>query len=593
MWTNLRRTLATAAAVLAVVGMYISVHASAWNVGDVIVSTSNSAYNVYDNNGNFKETISWASSADGPGDLAGGCAFNSSSNLYATNFSDTHVVKFDGNDPHGVLDIINDAGPSEVPAASSESILFAKNGDFYVGHADGNHNVHRYNSAGVFQQAYAVATELRGSDHIELAADQKTLFYTSEGGRILRFDLSTGTQLSDFANIGGNSFALRLLPPGDGTGGLLVANFANIKLLNAAGTVIRTYDVPGEDSWFALTLDPNGTSFWSGGLNSSNFYRFNILTGAVEVGPINTGAPGGTMGGICVKGEPTVAVRPPVTIHYDPGTNVSHTFMFGTGPGASTLQVTFDQVITGFDLTFTDRPTNQAAVASRLTIFPGYVCTQHADANCHEYVVEEPIPVKDVDYTGNITLENLWQGVYNNTRLLQDPSTVAGDAFTKDITIAGYSGQGVDGRTDGFSGFLKADAPLTATMVTFSSPTEDDLTVYKITRTAVPVKFTVRSTLPPFEAITPLVPRLSVEFCPHNELTPTCLDGVPISPISSVGKSNTENIARYDPGTMQWIYNLDITGLTNVGKYHIVVIDAEGPTTPPKFTADGVFFHLK
>jgi hypothetical protein len=426
------------------------------------------------------------------------------------------------------------------------------------------------------------------------------MVYTSEGRSIKRFDVGTNTQLSDFVtlpNDGGTAYGVRWLP----TGGLLVADSTEIKRLDASGTVVQTYDAEGENGWFALSLDPNGTSFWSGGVFTRNFYRFNIATGAKELGPITAQAPAPeetnqpiALGGLCIKGEPTVSAPEQHTIHYDPGTNVSHTFMFGTGPGASTLQVTFDQVNAGFDLTFSDRLTNQAAVAPRLAIFfAGYICTQHADANCHEYRVEEPIPMKDVDFTGFIHFQNVWRGVYTNTRLLQDRSDVAGDDFSVDTTVGAYTGQGVDGLTDGFSGFLKADAPPTAALVVFSSPSQDDLTVYKMTRTAVPVKFMVRSALPPFGVITPLVPRLSVEFCPPPELPESCHDGVPIAPISSVGKSNTENIARFDPGAMQWIYNLDISGLTNVGKYHLVVIDAEGPTTPPKFPASGVFFHLQ
>jgi hypothetical protein len=41
--------------------------------------------------------------------------------------------------------------------------------------------------------------------------------------------------------------ALRLLPPGDGTGGLLVADRNNIKRLDGNGIVVQTYDFLGED----------------------------------------------------------------------------------------------------------------------------------------------------------------------------------------------------------------------------------------------------------------------------------------------------------------------------------------------------------
>lgn len=59
-----------------------------WNVGDVFAGVGGGAYNVYDNAGVFKETIS-----DGLGGFTTGCAFNGTlDKLYATNFSNTKVA---------------------------------------------------------------------------------------------------------------------------------------------------------------------------------------------------------------------------------------------------------------------------------------------------------------------------------------------------------------------------------------------------------------------------------------------------------------------------------------------------------------------
>jgi hypothetical protein len=82
-----------------------------------------------------------------------------------------------------------------------------------------------------------------------------------------------------------------------------VASTASIKRVDGAGNVIQSYDAPGEDDWFALSLDPNGTSFWSGSFDTGNFYRFNIASGAVEIGPLATGS--SALFGLCVKGEIT------------------------------------------------------------------------------------------------------------------------------------------------------------------------------------------------------------------------------------------------------------------------------------------------
>ena len=129
----------------------------------------------------------------------------------------------------------------------------------------------------------------QGADWLDLSSDQRTLYYTSAGRRIMRFDTVTHTQLPDFASLFtydqanlqegmGQLFALRLLPDGS----VLVADNLNVKHLNAAGQVTRTYDLPGHDNWFSLNLAPLGTSFWSGDGRNGTIHRFDIATGALE-----------------------------------------------------------------------------------------------------------------------------------------------------------------------------------------------------------------------------------------------------------------------------------------------------------------------
>lgn len=302
--------------------------ASTWNTGDVFAGVGGGNYNVYDNAGVFKETISDGSGAA----FTTGCAFNSAlDKLYTTNFSNQNVVAYNDPHPHTIAQTIPTGD------ASPESVVFAGNGDFYIGHADGTHQIQRYNSAGVLQQSYAAATENRGTDWLDLASDQKTMFYTSEGTHVKRFDVSGGgAQLADFNAValpGSNAFALRLLPPGDGTGGLLVADTADIKRLDGTGTVIQSYSVAGENSWFSLNLDPNGTSFWAGNFGTGKFYRFNISTGAVEVGPINTST--SSFFGLCLKGELTAALQgitlSPATATNEVGENHTVTATVTTG----------------------------------------------------------------------------------------------------------------------------------------------------------------------------------------------------------------------------------------------------------------------
>jgi hypothetical protein len=166
----------------------------------------------------------------------------------------------------------------------------------------------------VLQQTYTPEIETQGTDWIALAANQTTLYYTSEGRRIKRYNLSgSGSQLPDLPIAlpdPGTAYGLRLLPPFDGSGGLIVADYFNIKRLDSNGAVIQTYDRPGADGWFSVSLDPNGTSFWAlvtGVSTSGSFYRFNLATGNPELGPFYPD--GSPASGICVKGEPTT---PPI-----------------------------------------------------------------------------------------------------------------------------------------------------------------------------------------------------------------------------------------------------------------------------------------
>jgi uncharacterized repeat protein (TIGR01451 family) len=288
------------AAAAVILGLALSAGATAsttWNIGDVFAGVAGGSYNVYSNSGTFKETIS-----DGSGGFTTGCSFNPSlDKLYTTSFSVSKVVVYNNASPHSIAQTISTG------KVAAESIVFAASGNFFVG-GPSDPEIEEYDASGTLVDNDTVAADgTGGPDWIDLAADQKTIFYTSESRVVRRFDALADVQLADFATLpgSGQAFALRLLSPGDGSGGLLVADRGDVKRLDGSGAVVQTYDVAGEDSWFSLNLDPNGTSFWAGDFGTNNFYRFNIGTGAVEVGPI---ASGGSLFGLCLKGEITAAV---------------------------------------------------------------------------------------------------------------------------------------------------------------------------------------------------------------------------------------------------------------------------------------------
>ena len=268
-----------------------TVAATTWNNGDVFVGVASGSYMVYDNNGNYKETISSGSG------YTTGAAFNPGfTHLYTTSFSTGNIVKYDDISPHA-------SSTFAAAISTPESISFKINGGYFVGGPVGG-QIAEFDATDTLVTVHSVASGRIGTDWVDLAINQTTIFYTGEGTQVKRWDTGAG-QMTDFSSSLTNGFALRLLPPYDGSGGLLVADMGNIKRLDGAGAVAQTYDVSGENAWFALNLDPNGTSFWSADFGTANFYRFNIATGVVEVGPINTGTGSSTVYGLCVKGEPT------------------------------------------------------------------------------------------------------------------------------------------------------------------------------------------------------------------------------------------------------------------------------------------------
>ncbi len=292
-------------------GISISGSASAaphdFQIGDVICGVMSGNYQIYDNDGVYIETI-----YDSLGGVTTGPRYfddpdDPPGRLYVTDFSIGHVVILDGSTGHAVLQDINTAPGG---GWSCESIVLDETGGFFVGHAAGDQDVQRYDAAGSYLGDFDVAIGPAGSDWIELACDQTTLFYTSEGTDVRRYDVGTDTQLADFATgLPNFCFGLRLLPPFDGASGLLVAGQFSVYRLDGAGSIAQIYDVAGEDYWFTVALDPNGTSFWAGDLGTANFYRFEIASGAVEVGPVNTGTGYGTFAGLAVVGEPSAATN--------------------------------------------------------------------------------------------------------------------------------------------------------------------------------------------------------------------------------------------------------------------------------------------
>lgn len=285
--------------VLFLVAILISVKAAAavpYQKGDVFAGTGDGKIDVYSSTGVFIQTLDTTS---GSTEQTGMC-FDATGNLYATSFTDRSMSKFDN---AGTLLVYPWGGPFSV---RPESCVVDKSGNIYTGEVDGDEKIRKFDTAGTLLGEWSPATERRGLDWIDLAADQKTMFYTSEGSSVKRFDVSTGTQLSDFATgLQSPCYALRIRPNGE----VMVACSNLVYRLDSAGSVMQTYPKSAyvETSFFfALNLDLDGTSFWTGGFSTGNIYKIDIATGnqltTFTAPPRRT-----SMAGLAVFGEITVA----------------------------------------------------------------------------------------------------------------------------------------------------------------------------------------------------------------------------------------------------------------------------------------------
>jgi hypothetical protein len=190
-----------------------------------------------------------------------------------------------------------------------ESCVFDRTGNVYVGQAGASGStdeavaIMKFDRHGNALDRYVVPTGPRGTDWIELAGDQCTLYYTSEDTSVRRYDLCTRTPLPDFAIdlTPPYCYALRLRPNSE----LMVACQDAVHRLSPEGVNLQTYtrQAIGEldaGGLFALNLDPDGTSFWTAGVHSGNVYRVDIESGTV-LANFNTGS--GGVSGLAVYDE--------------------------------------------------------------------------------------------------------------------------------------------------------------------------------------------------------------------------------------------------------------------------------------------------
>ncbi|MBZ5559248.1 MAG: hypothetical protein LAO77_18400 [Acidobacteriia bacterium] len=251
--------------------------------GDVVVSFQDGSVQWHRADGSLYTVLKGTV----PGN-AEGMRFDASGNLYVSHWC------VDGNCALGnTIEKFDVHGRSLGSVGSGydcnpHAIDFDAAGHAYVGQADCTGDILKF-TLGQPPTSYTVAQENRGSFWIDLAPDDCTIFYTSWGPDILRYNACTQTQLPRFNVVGlpgGETHGLAVLADG----GVLVSSGAVVSRLNVAGIVVQTYSVSFEpEYWAGLDLVGDGT-FWAVNYYTSNVHRFNLTTGA-RTESFSTGAP--------------------------------------------------------------------------------------------------------------------------------------------------------------------------------------------------------------------------------------------------------------------------------------------------------------
>lgn len=292
------------------VGFLIELPAGAEQVrfrkGDIVAAVAQGRVLHFDKDGKLRQILDTRSGA-----FCTGMCFDAEGTLYVTNFGTNSMSTFSR---RGELLKASWGGPFNLNA---ESCVVDKQGNVYTGEADGDRDVRKFSQEGRPLETFGVATGSRGTDWIELAADQCRVFYTSEGWEVKIYDVCRQRQLDDFVTgLEGPCYALRLRDNGE----LMVTCQTRVYRLDRGGSIVKIYVISGE-SLFAMNLDPDGRTFLTAGQESGNVYRVDIESGrGTEIRLFNVqdhrdsdvwkrglglGGVGG-VGGLAVYGELTV-----------------------------------------------------------------------------------------------------------------------------------------------------------------------------------------------------------------------------------------------------------------------------------------------
>jgi hypothetical protein len=262
--------------------------------GDVFVGMMDGSVQWRAPNGTLRRTLTGVTDGE-----SSGVAFDAAGILYVPHwFSRTNpasgnlVTRFDGaGNLLGTFGSGYDCNPS--------SFAFDVAGNVYVGQAECTGDILKLGPDGTPLASYNALPGVRGADHIALSADGCTMLYSNWTTNILRFNVCTNMQMTNFNTVplpGETVWHLKILANGD----VLAADSGGIVRLDPSGNQVQLYLVSGESSYFTGIDSRNDGTFWASNAATSNVFHFDIATGNV-LGVFNAGTPPWTVVGVGVK----------------------------------------------------------------------------------------------------------------------------------------------------------------------------------------------------------------------------------------------------------------------------------------------------
>lgn len=272
-----------------------------YNKGDVFAGVGSGTVKRFDRNGLLLQSLISPTTNL----YTNGMIFDNEANLYVAKYDTGVVSKFNSG---GIL--VNQTFLNTGPLSSCESIAMNAKGEFYIGQASGPKHITHFGPNGNELESFQVTNKSRHVEWVDLAADQCTLLYTYFANIIYRYDVCNHVELSNFATASSPYFGQMKIRE---NGEVLVVAPSKIHRFDKFGNLVSTHDVDtcNYDDFschlYTLSLDPDGTTVWTGDYVHGRIFHLDIETGQLinQFGsfPLNI------LDGLVIYGEITAAKK--------------------------------------------------------------------------------------------------------------------------------------------------------------------------------------------------------------------------------------------------------------------------------------------